>query len=211
MSLSVSKYVSIADFQIWTKNEVHLTGWLKTIKVSYFRGKYCLTLYPIPESFLAHARLSGALSLWHTAVSICLSVCISVHNFKMLLLEYALMDFRHTWSNDHRVRTKGVFRNLGVQRSSRGLYEYCWNTFKMLLRLHDSIDFDEIYVKRSFARGSLGVFRNFWSEVILGSYGTTVERSNLKQPSKTKLIMPVCWSISTIEKCLWWPLRPTCD
>ena len=42
-------------------------------------------------------------------------------------------------------------------------------TLKTLLRLHNSIDFDETWLKRSLARGSFGVFRNFWSEVILGS------------------------------------------
>ena len=80
----------------------------------------------------------------------------------------------------------------------------------MLLRLHDSIDFDETWVKRSLARGSFGVFRYFWSEVILWSFGVTVERANFKQPSTTKLPMSMCWSRSTIKKCSWWPLCPTC-
>ena len=35
----------------------------------------------------------------------------------------------------------------------------------------------------------------------LGVIGVTVERSNFKQPSTTKLTMPVCWSMLTIEKC----------
>ena len=31
-----------------------------------------------------------------------------------------------------------------------------------------------------------------------------------KQPSTTKLTKPVCWSMSTIEKCSWWPHHPAC-
>ena len=57
----------------------------------------------------------------------------------------------------------------------------------MLRCLHDSTDFDETWVKRSLPRGPFGVLRIFWSKVILGSFGVTVEGSNFKQPSTTKL------------------------
>ena len=37
----------------------------------------------------------------------------------------------------------------------------CPNMLKTLLRLHNLIDFDETWVKRSMVCGSFGVFRNF--------------------------------------------------
>ena len=78
------------------------------------------------------------------------------------------------WYNDHQVGGHWGCSKIWGQRSSRGhlgsLFEYAQNA----LRLHDSIDFDETWVKRFLARGSFGVFRNFWSEV-MGSFGVTVE------------------------------------
>ena len=66
-------------------------------------------------------------------------------------------------------------KDLGVKGHLEVIWGHCSNTLKTLLRLHDSIDFDETWVKRSLARGSYGVFRNFWSGVILGSFLVTVE------------------------------------
>ena len=61
---------------------------------------------------------SCAMSLWHTAASVSLSICrsiyLSIHDFKMLFLKYALMDFCDTWIQQSSGRgTLGVFRNLG--------------------------------------------------------------------------------------------------
>ena len=62
------------------------------------------------DAFLAHAPLSGAMSLWHTVAS----VFLSIQNFKMLLLEYALMEFCDTWIQQSSGRgTLGMFRTLG--------------------------------------------------------------------------------------------------
>ena len=52
------------------------------------------------------------------------------------------------------VQEFGVKGHLGVIWSRS-------NMLKTLLCLHDSIDFDETWVKRSLARGSFGVFRKF--------------------------------------------------
>ena len=93
----------------------------------------------------------------------------------MLLLEYVLMDFRDTWtqwSSGGRGNNRGV-QEFGVKGHLGVIWGHCSNTLKTLLHLHDSIDFDETWVKRSLARGSFGLFRNFWSEVILGSFGVT--------------------------------------
>ena len=55
---------------------------------------------------------------------------------------------------------RGV-RDFGVKGHPGVIWGHCSNTLKTLFRLHDSIDFDETWVKRSLARGSFGVFRNF--------------------------------------------------
>ena len=107
------------------------------------------------------------------------------------------------WWEDNR-KCSGIWG----QRSSRGHWGHCSNTLETLC-LYNLIDFDETWVKRSLVSSSFGLFRNFWSEVILESFGVTVERSNFKQPSTTKLTMVVCWSMSIIERCSWWPFfRP---
>ena len=106
------------------------------------------------------------------------------------------MDFCDTWTqwsnvmlmlgggNNRSIQEFGVKGHLGVI--------WCYsNMRKMLLRLYNSKDFDETWLKRSLARCSFGMCGKFWSAVILGSFGVTVNRSNLKQPS-AKLTMPVC-------------------
>ena len=67
------------------------------------------------------------------------------------------------WGDSRGVQELGVKGHLGVN------WDRCSNMLKTLLRLHNSIDFDETWVKRSLAGVSFGVFRNLWSEVILGS------------------------------------------
>ena len=99
---------------------------------------------------------------------------------------------------------------VGVKGHLEVIWGYCSNMLKMLLCLHNLIDFDETWVKRSLAWSSFRVFRNFFiGVVILGSFGVTVERSNFKEPSTSKQTMSMCWSRSTVKKCLWWPLHPT--
>ena len=77
-------------------------------------------------------HLWGAMSLWHTAVSMIIR-----------------------WGDNRGVQEFGVKGHLGV------IWSHCSNMLKTLLRLHDSIDFDETWVKRSLAGGSFGVFRKF--------------------------------------------------
>ena len=75
-----------------------------------------------------------------------------------MLFEYALMDSHDTWtqrSSGRGVHKFGVEGHLGV------IWDRCSNTLKILFRLHDSIDFDETWVKRSLAIGSFrcpGIF-----------------------------------------------------
>ena len=57
----------------------------------------------------------------------------------------------------------GTFRGVqefGVKGHLGIIWGHCSNTLKML-HLHDSVDFDETWVKRFLARGSFRVFRNF--------------------------------------------------
>ena len=61
--------------------------------------------------------------------------------------------------NNRGVQEFGIKGHLGV------IWSCCLNMLKMLFRLHNSINFDETWVKRSFAWGSFGVFRNFWLDV----------------------------------------------
>ena len=63
--------------------------------------------------------------------------------------------------NDHQVGTVGVFRKLGVKGHLGVISGNCSNMLKTLLCLHNSIDFDETWVKGSLARGSFGVLNNF--------------------------------------------------
>ena len=73
------------------------------------------------------------------------------------------------WGDNRGVQEFGVKGNLGV------IWSCCSNMLKMLLCLHNLIDFDETWVKRSLARGSFGVFRHFWLQVILGFFKVTVD------------------------------------
>ena len=59
------------------------------------------------------------------------------------------------WGDNRDVQEFGVKGHLGV------IWNRCLNMLKTLLHLHDSIDFDETWVKRSLAGGSFGVFRKF--------------------------------------------------
>ena len=66
--------------------------------------------------------------------------------------------------NDHQVGGGGNNRDVqefGVKGHLGVILGCCLNMLKTLLRLHDPIDSDETWVKRSLARGSFGVFRNF--------------------------------------------------
>ena len=162
-------------------------------------------------------HLWDAMSLWHTDV--CIYLCIWVGGY----LSVYPSTFRKCFSsnmpwwifvilgyNNHQVGVDNTgVQDFGVKGHLGVIWDHWSNMLKMLLRLHYSIDFDETWVKRSLAGGSVGVFRGFWSEDILGSFGVTV-RSNFKQPSTTKLTMSVCWSRSTTEKHSWWPLHLTC-
>ena len=77
----------------------------------------------------------------------------------------------YVWNNPG--MTKADYPVSIDQGDSRGVCEFwvnghlgiilgsCSYMLKTLLRLHDSIDFDETWSKRSLARGSFGVFRNF--------------------------------------------------
>ena len=62
--------------------------------------------------------------------------------------------------NDFRVGDNRGVQEFGVKGHLGVIWGHCSNTLKTLLRLHDSIGFDETWVKRSLARGSLGVFMN---------------------------------------------------
>ena len=63
--------------------------------------------------------------------------------------------------NDHRVGDNRCVQECGVKGHLGVILDSCSNMLKTLLRLHNSIDFDETWVKRSLARGSFGVFRKF--------------------------------------------------
>ena len=145
-------------------------------------------------------HLRSAMSLWHTDACICGFVRLELENASsQIWLDWFLWYLNTMMVGDNR----GV-QEFGVKGHPGVMWGHCLNKFKMLC-LHNSIDFDEIWVKRSLARGSFGC-RNFWSEVILGLFVVTVERSNFKQPITTKLTMSMCWSRLTIKKCSWWPL-----
>ena len=73
------------------------------------------------------------------------------------------------WGDNRGVQEFGVKGHVGV------IWSRYSNMLKTLLRLHDSIDFDETWVKRSLAWGSFGVFRKFWSEAVLGSLGVAFD------------------------------------
>ena len=108
-----------------------------------------------------------------------LSVCLSLRPQleKMLLLEYALIDFRDTWiqwSSGGETIKRGV-QEFGVKGHVGVIWSRCSNMLKTLLRLHDSIDSDETWVKRSLARGSFGMFRKFW--LVLGSLGVAFDQN----------------------------------
>ena len=88
---------------------------------------------------------------------------------------------------------------ISGQRSSRVIWGHCSNILKTLLRLHNSRfwwNLGEAILGQRFFRN----IQEVWSEVILGSLGVTVERSNFKQPSTTKLTTSMCWSRLTIKK-----------
>ena len=63
--------------------------------------------------------------------------------------------------NDHQVGDNRGIQEFGVKGHLGVIWGHCSNTLKTLLHLHNSIDFDETWVKRSLARGSFGVLRNF--------------------------------------------------
>ena len=91
--------------------------------------------------------------------------------------------------SDHQVGGQQGCSRIWGQRSSRGHLGSLFKYAQMLLRLHDSIDFDETWVKRSLARGSFGVFRKFWSEAVLGSLGVAFDHwvfNLLKTAAKEK-------------------------
>ena len=76
--------------------------------------------------------------------------------------------------NDHQVGDNRDIQEFVVKGHLGVIWGHCSDMLKMLL-LPDSIDFDETCVERSLTWDFLGLFRNFWSEVILGSFGVTVE------------------------------------
>ena len=124
-------------------------------------------------------RLWGATSLWHTNVARCVSICVSVYPFTVIKnassriclnrFSWYLDTMIIRWGDNRGVREFGVKGHLGV------IWGHCSNMLKMLLRLHNSIDFDETWRKWSLARGSFGMFRNIWSEIFLESFGVTVD------------------------------------
>ena len=143
-------------------------------------------------------RCNELMTYRYVYLSVYLHVYLSVHN--------CIFDFRFSWYLDTIIIRWGTIGGPGIwgQGHLGVIWGRCSNMLKTLLHLHDSIDFDETWVKR------FRVFKNFWSEVILGSFGVTVERSNFKQSFTTKLTMSMCWFKSSIKKCSWWPLRLTC-
>ena len=103
---------------------------------------------------------------------VCVGVYLSVYPFTIRKCFFSNMSwwiFVILGHNDHQVGDNRGVQEFGVKGHLGVIWGHCTNTLKTLLHLHDSIDFDETWVKRSVARGSFGVFRNFWSEVILGS------------------------------------------
>ena len=63
--------------------------------------------------------------------------------------------------NDYQVGANRGVQEFGVKGHLGIIWGHCSNTLKTLLHLHDSKDFDETLMKRSLARGSFGMFRNF--------------------------------------------------
>ena len=130
-------------------------------------------------------------------MSVYLSVypCIRPQLEFMLFREYALMDFRDTWtqwwSGGGGEDNRGV-QEFGVRGHLRVIWGHYSNTLKTLLRLQISIDFDETWGKQSLARGSFGVFRNFWPAVVLGSFGVDVDHwvFNLLKTAAIELMCP---------------------
>ena len=119
-----------------------------------------------------HCRCDELMAYRCVYLCIYLSSCSQLENASSRICRDGFSWYLETmiirWGDSRGVQEFGVKGHLGV------IWGHCSNTVKTL-HLHDSIDFDETWVKRSLARGSFGVFRNFWSEVILGSFGVTVE------------------------------------
>ena len=130
-------------------------------------------------------HLCGAMSLWHTGG------CVGVYLFVFLCIRPHLENASpricldgFSWYLDTTIircvcvgggDNRGV-QDFGVKGHLGVILGHCSNMLKTLLRLHNSIDFDETWVvKRSLAGGSFGVFRNFWSEVIWGHLGSLLK------------------------------------
>ena len=132
-----------------------------------FKNKYGL--------FLAHAPIGCNELMAYRCVYLCIYLSIRSQLEKMPLLKYALIDFH--WYFDIMIIRWGD--NRGVQeiwvKGHLGIIWSCSNMLKTLLHLHDSIDFNETWVKKSLAGCSFGVFRKFWSEAVSGSLGVAFD------------------------------------
>ena len=125
-------------------------------------------------------------------VSIYLSVypsTIRIYAFSWICLDgfsWYLDTMMIRWGDNRGVQEFGVRGHLGV------IWGHYSNTLKTLLRLQISIDFDETWGKQSLARGSFGVFRNFWPAVVLGSFGVDVDHwvFNLLKTAAIELMRP---------------------
>ena len=142
---------------------------------TYIKQRHaCLVFFDKFNFQLMH--LCSAMSLWHTDVCIYLcifvSICASVYiQKKMLLLEYALMDFWDTWiQQSSGWGTIGVFRTLGskviqgsfgviVQIRSKRFFVYI--ILQMLMKLGLRDPWPEVL------SGCSGIFdwRSFWGHL----------------------------------------------
>ena len=112
----------------------------------------------------------------------CLSICLSIHPSVCLSIRSQLENTSQIclcgfssyldtiiigWQDN------GSIKDLEVKGHLEGIWGHCL-MHKLLLRLHDFVDFGETRVKRSLARSSFGVFRNFLIRGYLRSFSLTL-------------------------------------
>ena len=112
--------------------------------------------------------------------------------------------------NDHQVgENRGFVQKFCVKGNLEVMWGHCSNTLTMLC-LHNLI-LMKLGWRDPWPDVLLGVFRNFWSKVIFGSFRVTFERSNFKQPCTTELTMVCqCVGLDQPSKSAWWPFHQTC-
>ena len=145
--------------------------------------KYIKKLFSgIPFNFTVFSSCNYGVQ-WAYVIPLYLSVYLSIYlsiypsTIRKNASSWICLD-RFSWYLDIMIirwRDNRGVQEFGVKDHVRVIWSRRSNMLKTILRLHDSIDFDETWVKRSLAGGSFGVFRKFWSEAVLGSLGVAFD------------------------------------